>query len=51
MGWLWDWALWLMWYGLLGGGWWGWWRAHRRASDLDRQLTRLAHAWRYASKD
>jgi hypothetical protein len=48
--WAWDWLLWLAWYGLLVGGWLAWWRAHRKAAQLDHELTVMASSWRYATR-
>lgn len=38
------------WYALVCGGWVCWWRARSRAQELDRQLTVMAHSWRYATR-
>lgn len=46
---MWDWILWLGWYGGLVGGWLCWWTAHRRAERLDHELTVLASSLRYAA--
>lgn len=48
--WLWSWLLSVGWYVVLASGWWCWWKAHGRAQDLDRQLTVMAHSWRYAAR-
>lgn len=46
---MWDWILWLGWYGVLGGLWLAWWRAHSKAARLERELTVMASSLRYAA--
>ena len=46
---MWDWLVWLVWYGLMASGWLCWWRAHQTARRLDHELTVMAHSWRYAA--
>lgn len=51
LGWLLDWLLWLLWWALVCGGWYGWLRARYQVRRLESELTRLAHALRYARRD
>jgi hypothetical protein len=48
--WLWGWTLTLGWYALMLGGWLCWFMAHRRAAQLQHELTVMAHSWRYAAR-
>ena len=48
--WLWSWVGELGWYALIAGGWVCWFKAQARAKDLDRQLTAMAHSWRYTAR-
>lgn len=48
--WLWNGLLTVGWYALIAGGWLCWFKAHARAERLDRQLTAMAHSWRYAAR-
>lgn len=48
--WLGSWFVSVGWYGLMVAGWLCWFKAHARANELDRQLTVMAHSWRYTAR-
>lgn len=45
-----NWLLWAGWYALVAGGWLCWFAAHQRAERLRKELTVMAHSWRYATR-
>lgn len=49
--WLWAWVVSVGWYVVLVSGWVCWWTAHQRVQQLDRELSVMAHAWRYAPRE